>query len=139
MDVDGVVYIDDKFIRFRDLWDEKMGNMDGGCNLCGKMDKGYWRCPVCGRRVMPRNYLLKFKRMEEKYGTRNLFELSNEKLTFEEVATIYTFVEISDRHCGDNSTYQRCRKDGTYKNLIKRQHEITDEFYFENCSKHVMI
>ena len=81
MDLDGVVYIDNESIRFRDLWDEKMGNMDGGCKLCGKMDEGYFRCPVCGRRVMHRNYLSKFKRMEEKYGTSNLLELSKEKLT----------------------------------------------------------
>ena len=53
--------------------------------------------------------------------------LSKEKLTFQEIITIRSFIERCDRHCGDTSTTDRCRSDGTFANLEKRMNEIKKE------------
>ena len=65
--------------------------------------------------------------MDEKYGTKDLLELSKKELTFAEIAAIRIFIERVDRHSGCNSTYQRCLNDGTYKNLERRINEIMEE------------
>ncbi len=47
-----------------------------------------------------------------------------EKLTFEEIITIYTYIERADHHGGDGEVSDRCVQDGTFSNLSKRLNEI---------------
>ena len=56
----------------------------------------------------------------EKYSKFNLADLSREELTFEEIITIYTFIERADHHVGDGEVSDECRQDGTFSNLSKR-------------------
>ncbi|ALT68995.1 hypothetical protein [Methanobrevibacter millerae] len=51
-------------------------------------------------------------------------DLSREKLTFEEIITIYTYIERADHHGGDGEVSDRCVQDGTFSNLSKRLNEI---------------
>ena len=65
--------------------------------------------------------------MEKKYGTDDFLELSGHDLTFQEIITIYSYIERCDRHCGDGLTSERCRNDGTYSNLANRLDEIKED------------
>ena len=97
------------------------------CPVCEGMKDGHLEvCPCCGRGVSLR-YFEMLNMMEEKYGTRDLLELSKEKLDFGEIAAIRIFIQRVDRHSGYDSTYQRCCNDGTYANLEKRIEEIMEE------------
>ena len=48
-------------------------------------------------------------RMREKYSKFNLADLSREELTFEEIMTIYTYIERTDHHGGDGEVSDGCR------------------------------
>ena len=60
----------------------------------------------------------------KKYSKVSLLDLSHEKLTFEEIITIYTYIERADHHGGDGEVSDRCVQDGTFSNLSKRLNEI---------------
>ena len=62
--------------------------------------------------------------MKEKYSKSSILDLSKEKLTFEEIVTIYTYIERADHHYGDDEFSNQCRQDGTFSNLSKRLNEI---------------
>ena len=59
-------------------------------------------------------------KMEKKYSKTCLLELSEEKLTFEEIVTIYTFIERADHHCGEESLFDEYSQNGTFSNLRKK-------------------
>ena len=139
MDMDRTYLIDDEGIRsydmhskknrqiIRDIMKRRTRDVRVDCEVCDGLGNGYFPCPKCGRPVFDFNYFRNLDRMEEKYGTRDFLRLSKEKLTFQEIVTIHSFVERCDRHCGDNSTTDRCRADGTFANLEKRANEIKKE------------
>ena len=81
-------------------------------------------CPHCRRRVMDFDYFENMDKMREKYSKFSLSDLSHEKLTFEEIITIYTYIERADHHGGDGEVSDRCGQDGTFSNLSKRLNEI---------------
>ena len=62
--------------------------------------------------------------MKEKYSKYSLSELSREKLTFDEIVTIYTYIERADHHGGDGDVSDESRQNGTYSNLSRRLKEI---------------
>lgn len=104
------------------------------CDVCKDLnDAGYIICPKCGRNVFDFNYFRNLDKMEEKYGTRSLLELSKQKLSFSEIVTIRSFIERADRHCGDDLTSEGCRKDSTFANLSKRMGEVKMEIVREKC------
>lgn len=67
----------------------------------------------------------KLKIMKQKYSKRLPVELSLEKLSFEEVLVILTWVHREERHCG--GCYYKCIKNGTFYNLLCRMEEIKNE------------
>ena len=98
------------------------------CPFCGEtLIEGDLRCPNCRRRAIDFNYFKNMDKMEEKYSKFSLSDLSREKLTFEEIITIYTFIERADHHGGDGEVSDGCIKDGTFSNLSKRLKEIRNE------------
>jgi hypothetical protein len=66
-------------------------------------------------------------KMQKKYSKSSLSDLSKEKLTFEEIITIYTYIERADHHGGDGEVSDGCSGDGTFSNLSKRLKEIKNE------------
>ena len=62
--------------------------------------------------------------MEKKYSKVSLLELSKEKLTFEEIITMYTFIERVGHHDGDGEVSDECGQDGTFSNLSKQLKEM---------------
>ena len=70
------------------------------------------------------DYLENMDKMEKKYSKTCLLELSEEKLTFEEIVTIYTFIERADHHCGEESLFDEYSQNGTFSNLRKRLDEM---------------
>jgi hypothetical protein len=70
------------------------------------------------------DYFENMDKMEKKYSKVSLLDLSKEKLTFEEIITIYTYIERADHHGGDGEVSDRCVQDGTFSNLSKRLNEI---------------
>ena len=73
------------------------------------------------------NYIENFNKMKEKYSKNTLLDLSKEKLTFEEVVTIHTFIERDSHHSGDFDVSDKCRINGTSSNLSKRLKELRNE------------
>ncbi len=63
-------------------------------------------------------------KMEKKYSKTGLLELSEENLTFEEIVTIYTFIERADHHGGEGSLFDEYSQNGTFSNLRKRLDEM---------------
>lgn len=73
-------------------------------------------------RVMDFDYFKNLDKMGEKYSAFSLLDLSCEKLTFEEIITIY--IERADHHGGDSEVSDRCEQDGTFSNLFKRLNDM---------------
>ena len=98
------------------------------CPFCGEnLIEGDLRCPSCRRMAIDFDYFENMDRMEEKYSKSTLSDLSKEKLTFEEIITIYTYIERADHFGGDGEVSDECRQDGTFSNLSKRLKEIKNE------------
>ena len=90
------------------------------CPFCGEnLIEGNFTCPHCRRYVIDFDYLDNMDKMGKKYSKSSLLELSKEKLTFEEIVTIYTFIERVDRHFGDGEFSEGCGGDETFSNLSK--------------------
>ena len=95
------------------------------CPFCGEnLIEGDLRCPNCRGLAIDFDYFENMDKMREKYSKSSLSELSSEKLTFDEIVTIYTYIERADHHGGDGEVSDECREDGTYSNLSKRLKEI---------------
>ena len=102
-----------------------MGSGYMKCPFCSKnLIEGDMRCPHCRCGVMDFDYFENMEKMEKKYSKVSLLDLSREKLTFEEIITIYTYIERADHHGGDGEVSDRCSKNGTFSNLSKRLKEI---------------
>lgn len=95
------------------------------CPFCSEnLIEGDLRCPGCRRQVIDFDYFKNLDKMEKKYSKSSILDLSKEKLTFEEIVTIYTYIERADHHYGDDGFSNQCRQDGTFSNLSKRLNEI---------------
>lgn len=95
------------------------------CPFCGEnLIEGDLRCPGCRGLAVDFDYLENMERMEEKYCKSSLLDLSREKLTFEEIVTVYTYIERADHHGGDGEVSDECSRDGTFSNLSDRLREI---------------
>lgn len=102
-----------------------LGSVYMKCPFCSEnLIEGDIRCPHCRRRVIDFDYFENMDKMEKKYSKVSLLDLSKEKLTFEEIITIYTYIERADHHGGDGEVSDRCVQDGTFSNLSKRLNEI---------------
>ena len=98
------------------------------CPFCGEnLIEGDLECPSCRIMAVDFDYFENMKKMEEKYSKSSLLDLSREKLTFEEIVTIYTFIDRADHHFGDAEFSESCGDDGTLSNLSKRLEEIKKE------------
>ena len=98
------------------------------CPFCGEtLIEGYLRCLNCRSLAIDFDYFENMDKMKEKYSKSSLLDLSKEKLTFDEIVTIYTYIERADHHGGDGEVSERCRQDGTFSNLSERLKEIKKE------------
>ena len=95
------------------------------CPFCDEnLIEGDLRCPNCRARAIDFDYMENMDRMEEKYSKSGLLDLSKEKLTFEEIVTVYTYIERADHHGGDGEVSRRCSQDGTFSNLSGQLREM---------------
>ena len=98
------------------------------CPFCDEnLIEGDLRCPNCRRLVIDFDYLENMEKMEEKYSKYSLLDLSKEKLTFEEIITIYTYIERADHFGGDGDVSDGCSHDGTFSNLSRQLKEMKNE------------
>ena len=98
------------------------------CPFCGEtLIEGDLRCPNCRGLAIDFDYFENMDRMREKYSKFSLSDLSKEKLTFDELVTVFTYIERADHHGGDGEVSDGCRQDGTFSNLSKRLKEIKNE------------
>ena len=98
------------------------------CPFCGEnLIEGDFKCPNCQSWVIDFDYPENMDKIREKYSKSSLLELSEEKLTFEEIVTIYTFIERADHHYGDSEFSDECVRDGTFSNLSRRLKELKNE------------
>lgn len=89
--------------------------------------EGDLSCPNCRSLAIDFDYFENMDKMREKYSKTSLSDLSKEKLTFDELITIFTYIERVDHHGGDGEVSDGCRQDGTFSNLSKRLKEIKNE------------
>lgn len=98
------------------------------CPFCEEnLIEGDLRCPNCRRMVIDFDYFENMDKMRKKYSKFSLLDLSREKLTFDEIITIYTYVERADHHGGDEEVSDGCRQDGTFSNLSKLLKEMKNK------------
>ena len=98
------------------------------CSFCDEtLKEGDLICPNCRNRVIDFDYFKNMDKMEEKYSKYSLLDLSREKLTFEEIITIYTFIERADHFGGDGEVSDRCSQDETFSNLSKQLKEMKNK------------
>lgn len=98
------------------------------CPFCGEnLIEGDLRCPNCRGLAIDFDYFENMDKMEEKYSKSSLLDLSREKLTFEEIVTIYTYIQRADHHGGDGEVSDGCSKDGTFSNLSRQLKEMKKE------------
>lgn len=98
------------------------------CSFCEEnLIEGDLICPNCRSIVIDFDYLENMDKMEEKYSKFSLLDLSKEKLTFEEIITIYTYIERADHFGGDGEVSDGCMQDGTFSNLSKRLKEMKNK------------
>ena len=76
--------------------------------------------------IMDIDYINNMTEIKEKYGKRSVKELSEEKLDFLEIISIFTLIHRGERHSG-GGWYDDCAEDGTYYNLLCRMEEIKNE------------
>ena len=95
------------------------------CPFCGKnLIDGDFVCPHCHRLAFDFDYFENMEKMEKKYSKSSFLDLSKEELTFDEIVTIYSFIERGDHHGGGTDFHDGCAEDGTFSNLSKRLKEI---------------
>lgn len=75
--------------------------------------------------IMDFYYQRNMKKIRAPYGKQHVRELSEEKLDFLEIITVFTFIHRAERHAG--GWYDDCIADGTYYNLLSRLEEIKNE------------
>lgn len=98
------------------------------CPFCGEiLIEGDFKCPNCQSLAIDFDYHENMDRMRQKYSKSSLRELSEEKLTFDEIVTIYTYIERADHHGGDGEVSDGCRQDGTFSNLSRQLKEMKNE------------
>ena len=98
------------------------------CPFCGEtLIEGNLVCPNCRSLAIDFDYFENMDKMEEKYSKYSLLDLSREKLTFEEIITIYTFIERADHFGGDGEVSDRCSQDETFSNLSKQLKEMKNK------------
>ena len=69
------------------------------CPFCGEtLIEGDLRCPKCRSPAVDFDYFENMDKMQEKYFKSILLDFSKEKLTFDEIVTIYTYIERTDNH-----------------------------------------
>jgi len=62
-------------------------------------------------------------KLRNKYGKYSSIDLSKEKLNFQEVITVFTFIERANRHAGEGSAHDS----EVWLNLLSRLEEIKNE------------
>ena len=75
--------------------------------------------------IMDFNYFENLDKIREKYGKHDIHDLSEERLDFFEIMTLFTFIHRADRHAG--GWYESCINHNTYYNLLCRLEEIKSE------------
>ena len=91
------------------------------CPFCKEdLIEGYLKYPNCRSLGIDFDYPENMDMMSKKYSKSSLSDLFKEKLTFEEIITIYTYIERSDHHGGDGEVSDGCIDDGTFSNLSKQ-------------------
>ena len=69
------------------------------CPFCGEnLIEGDLGCPKCRSPAVDFDYFENMDKMQEKYFKSILLDFSKEKLTFDEIVTIYTYIERTDNH-----------------------------------------
>ena len=68
-------------------------------------------------------YMQNWDKLRNKYGKYSSIDLSKEKLNFQEVITVFTFIERANRHAGEGSAHDS----EVWLNLLSRMEEIKNE------------
>ena len=68
-------------------------------------------------------YMQNWHKLKNKYGKYSSIDLSKEKLNFQEVITVFTFIERANRHAGEGSAHGS----EVWLNLLSRLEEIKNE------------
>ena len=72
--------------------------------------------------IVDTNYRVNMEKIRQKYKKKYVREISEEKLDFLEIITVFTLIHRGERHAG--GWYEDCIEDGTYYNLLCRLEEI---------------
>ena len=119
---DELLDIIDFFVQYRAIFDE---NSAKSLNCSPQKAAHDFTMLLYHYGIMDLNYFENLDEIRAKYEKRHIIDLSDEKLDFNEIMTIFTFIHRAERHAG--GWYRDCIKNGTYLNLLKRLEEIKNK------------
>lgn len=109
----------EEFLKYKPLFDENPHPSRNHDLLSGYPD---FAQITYSHGIGPGGYMMRYMQMREKHSAGNIMELSREKLDFEEILTVFIFLDRSKRHSGGlgpNDFY-----DEICRNLLGRLDEI---------------
>lgn len=79
--------------------------------------------PCFFNEINDKHYMQNWHKLKNKYGKNSSIDLSKEKLDFQEVITVFTFIERANRHAGEGSAHDS----EVWLNLLSRLEDIKNE------------
>ena len=122
-----LISILDDFIQYKDYFENPpqeaylVDGMDySRCREAREIEKLLYKYKIYDTR-----YPEKLPDMERKYGVREIADFSRQKLTWEEVLVILTWLHRAERHAG--GFFLEAIENGTFYRLLCRMEEIKEE------------
>ena len=122
-----LITILDDFIQYKDYFENPpeeaylVDDMDySECREAREIEKLLYKYKIYDTR-----YPEKLHDMERKYGVREIADFSRQKLTFEEILVILTWLHRAERHAG--GFFNEAIENKTFYNLLCRMEEIRNE------------
>ena len=112
----------DFYLQYKPVFDESLINDENYSPILAAND---FTTLLYMYEIIDLNYFENLDKIREKYGKKCIHDLSQEKLDFLEIITIFTFIHRADHHAGGEYEYRI--KDNTYYNLLCRLETIENE------------
>ena len=116
----------DFYLQYKPMLDEYVSNREH----YPEFDPGDFTKLLFMYEMFDVDYADSMVEMKEKYGKKYVKDLSEEKLDFLEIITVFTFIQRAERHAGEG-WYEDCIADDTFYNLLSRLEEIKNELASE--------
>lgn len=122
-----LISILDDFIQYKDYFENppRESYEDPRTDYTISKEARAIECILYKYKIYDTQYIYKLPEMRKKYGVSNDFALAREKLTFEEILAILTWLHRAERHAG--GFFNMAIENKTFYCLLCRMEEIKNE------------